>query len=153
MRRRGAESYTEPLPSLPPIEITLEKGKGIIVSTSSDSVDGAVNSYQSLLSRPGGDGISLQEAVLVTNNEPDYYTNIEGPHVKYDDYAQFEGVKESFRRTPQGQSQSYSLCSRGQGYTSYTGYSSFGFINYSVPLGTSMEEVREMDEIVAKIGE
>src|SRR5688500_7220180 len=45
----------------------------ITVTTASDAANGDTSSPASLTSGPGPDGISLREAILVTNNDPGRY--------------------------------------------------------------------------------
>ena len=46
----------------------------IVVTTSSDAVNGDVSSVAALAASPGPDGISLREAIHATNNDPGTYT-------------------------------------------------------------------------------
>ena len=46
----------------------------ITVTTTSDATNGTVSSVAELMSSPGRDGISLREALEVTNNDPGLYT-------------------------------------------------------------------------------
>ena len=46
----------------------------ITVTTTSDESNGTVSSAAALLANPGPDGVSLREALQVTNNDPGQYT-------------------------------------------------------------------------------
>ena len=70
----GAQGYKEPLPIISLPIIVLERGTVITITTASDAVDGDVSSVPALLSNPGPDGLSLREALEVTNSDPGIYT-------------------------------------------------------------------------------
>ncbi len=55
-------------------DIVLERGTVITVTTSSDVIDGDSSSVQALLAHPGPTGVSLREALQVTNNDRGVYT-------------------------------------------------------------------------------
>ena len=52
----------------------VDRGVVINVNSTSDVVNGDVQSVQSLIANPGEDGISLREAITATNNDPGTYT-------------------------------------------------------------------------------
>jgi hypothetical protein len=51
-----------------------DRGVVINVTSTSDEVNGDVQSVQFLIANPGPDGISLREAITATNNDPGTYT-------------------------------------------------------------------------------
>jgi len=76
----GIQAYSEP-----PIEpitaslsdetiIVLTHGAVIVVTTNLDESNGDTSSLEALLANPGPDGVSLREALLVTNHDPGEYT-------------------------------------------------------------------------------
>jgi hypothetical protein len=78
----GAKAYKEPLPSIPPPEVPLDRGTVILVTSASDAIDGDLSSVGALLRSPGPDGVSLREALQATNNSPSIYTIRFAPHLK-----------------------------------------------------------------------
>src|ERR1035438_9739681 len=64
----GAKSYTPPAVTIPPV--VLNRGTVITVTNATVAVNGDTSSVQALVSKPGPDGISLQEAIMATNNDP-----------------------------------------------------------------------------------
>ena len=76
----GSDGYSEP-----PLDtarylinglasLVLERGTLLLVTNSSDEVNGDPSSALALLENPGTDGISLREALLAANNDPGEYT-------------------------------------------------------------------------------
>jgi len=85
----GYQSYSEP--SVPPaftLQVhelpvsDLDHGIPIIVATNSDEVNGDTNCLDCLKENPGKDGISLREALLVSNFDPGEYTILFDPKLK-----------------------------------------------------------------------
>jgi hypothetical protein len=75
----GSKAYSEPsfdsTVQFQASTITvLEHGATITVDSSSDESNGDTTSRDALLVNPGADGISLREALEVTNHDPDEYT-------------------------------------------------------------------------------
>ncbi|MGA3015699.1 MAG: hypothetical protein ABSF62_01175 [Bryobacteraceae bacterium] len=64
----GAKSYTPPAVTVPPV--ILNRGTVITVANATVAVNGDTSSVAALVANPGSDGISLQEAVMATNNDP-----------------------------------------------------------------------------------
>ena len=64
----GAESYTPPAVTIP--AVVLNRGTVITVTNTSMLINGDTSSVAALVANPGPDGISLQEAVIATNNDP-----------------------------------------------------------------------------------
>ena len=64
----GAKSYTSPAVAIPAVVLNL--GTVITVSNSTVVVNGDTSSVVNLMANPGPDGISLQEAIAATNNDP-----------------------------------------------------------------------------------
>ena len=64
----GASSYTPPAVTIPPV--ILNRGTVITVTNTSMLINGDTSSVAALVANPGPDGISLQEAVIATNNDP-----------------------------------------------------------------------------------
>jgi hypothetical protein len=64
----GASSYTPPAVSIP--AVVLNRGTVITVTNNSMLINGDTSSVKALVANPGADGISLQEAVIATNNDP-----------------------------------------------------------------------------------
>ena len=62
--------------------IVLDRGVTILVTNDSDEVNGETAGVNELMQNPGPDGISLREALLVTNNEPGEYTIRFGKNLK-----------------------------------------------------------------------
>jgi hypothetical protein len=52
---------------------SLKTQRRITVTTASDAANGDTSGFRRLISNPGADGISLREAILVTNNDPGRY--------------------------------------------------------------------------------
>jgi hypothetical protein len=64
----GAKSYTPPLVTIP--AVVLNRGTVITVTNATMAINGDTSSVAALVANPGSDGISLQEAVMATNNDP-----------------------------------------------------------------------------------
>ena len=64
----GANSYTPPAVIVP--AVILNRGTVITVTNTSMLINGNTSSVAALVANPGPDGISLQEAVIATNNDP-----------------------------------------------------------------------------------
>ena len=64
----GAKNYTPPVVSIPPV--VLNRGTVITVTNNTVVVNGDTSSVKALMASPGPDGISLQEAIMATNNDP-----------------------------------------------------------------------------------
>ena len=64
----GAESYTPPAVTVP--AVVLNRGTVITVTNATMAINGDTSSVAALVANPGPDGISLQEAVIATNNDP-----------------------------------------------------------------------------------
>ena len=64
----GAKSYTPPAFTIPPV--VLNRGTVITVTNATMVVNGDTSSVKALVANPGSDGISLQEAIMATNNNP-----------------------------------------------------------------------------------
>ena len=64
----GAKSYTPPAVSIP--AVVLNRGTVITVTNATVAINGDTSSVHALVANPGPDGISLQEAVMATNNDP-----------------------------------------------------------------------------------
>ena len=64
----GAKRYTPPSVTVPPV--ILNRGKVITVTNATMAINGDTSSVAALVANPGPDGISLQEAVIATNNDP-----------------------------------------------------------------------------------
>jgi len=64
----GAKSYTPPAVTIP--AVVLNRGTAITVTNTSMLINGDTSSVKALVANPGPDGISLQEAVMATNNDP-----------------------------------------------------------------------------------
>lgn len=64
----GAASYTPPAVTVP--AVVLNRGTVIMVTNSTMAINGDTSSVAALMANPGPDGISLQEAVIATNNDP-----------------------------------------------------------------------------------
>lgn len=64
----GAKSYTAPAVTIPAVVLNL--GTVITVTNNTVVVNGDTSSVKALMANPGPDGISLQEAILATNNNP-----------------------------------------------------------------------------------
>ncbi|MBZ5726799.1 MAG: hypothetical protein LAP87_17605 [Acidobacteriia bacterium] len=64
----GAKSYTPPAVSIPPV--VLNRGTVITVTNATMLINGNTSSVKALVANPGPDGISLQEAIMATNNDP-----------------------------------------------------------------------------------
>ena len=64
----GAKSYTPPAVTIP--AVVLNRGTVITVTNTSMLINGDTSSVKALVANPGTDGISLQEAVIATNNDP-----------------------------------------------------------------------------------
>ena len=64
----GAKSYTPPSVTVP--TVALNRGTVITVTNASMAIIGDTSSVKALAANPGPDGISLQEAIIATNNDP-----------------------------------------------------------------------------------
>jgi uncharacterized protein (TIGR03437 family) len=64
----GAKSYTPPAVSVP--AVVLDRGTVITVTNATVAVNGDTSSVAALVANPGSDGISIQEAIIATNNDP-----------------------------------------------------------------------------------
>src|ERR1039457_6805589 len=64
----GAERYTPPAVTIP--TVVLNRGTVITVTNATVAINGDTSSVHALVANPGPDGISLQEAVMATNNDP-----------------------------------------------------------------------------------
>src|ERR1022692_5265485 len=64
----GAKSYTPPAVTIP--KVVLNRGAVITVTNATVAVNGDTSSVAALVANPGPDGISLQEAIMATNNDP-----------------------------------------------------------------------------------
>jgi uncharacterized protein (TIGR03437 family) len=64
----GAKSYTPPAVTIP--AVVLNHGTVITVTNATMLVNGDTSSVKALVANPGPDGISLQEAITATNNDP-----------------------------------------------------------------------------------
>jgi hypothetical protein len=64
----GAKSYTPPVVNIP--AVVLNRGTVITVTNATMAINGDTSSVKALIANPGPDGISLQEAVIATNNDP-----------------------------------------------------------------------------------
>jgi len=64
----GAKSYTPPAVEVP--AVVLNRGTVITVANATMAINGDTSSVAALVANPGPDGISLQEAVMATNNDP-----------------------------------------------------------------------------------
>jgi hypothetical protein len=84
----GHQAYSEPsIAAVFTIQedeysIVLDRGRQIVVTSSSDEVNGDTTSLNGLNENPGADGISLREALLVTNHDPGEYTIHFDPSLK-----------------------------------------------------------------------
>ena len=64
----GAKSYTPPAVTIP--SVVLNRGTVITVTNATMAINGDTSSVKALVANPGPDGISLQEAIMATNNDP-----------------------------------------------------------------------------------
>lgn len=64
----GAKSYTPPVANVPAVVLNL--GTVITVTNATMVINGDTSSVAALLANPGPDGISLQEVITATNNDP-----------------------------------------------------------------------------------
>ncbi len=64
----GANSYAPPAVTIPPV--VLNRGTVITVTNATMAINGDTSSVSALVANPGPDGISLQEAIIATNNDP-----------------------------------------------------------------------------------
>ena len=64
----GAKSYTPPAVTVPPV--VLNRGTVITVTNATVAINGDTSSVKALAANPGPDGISIQEAIMATNNDP-----------------------------------------------------------------------------------
>jgi len=63
----GAKSYSPPAVTIPPV--VLNRGTVITVTNATVAVNGDTSSVKTLVANPGPDGISIQEAIMATNND------------------------------------------------------------------------------------
>lgn len=63
----GAKSYTPPAVTIP--AVVLKRGTVITVTNATMAINGDTRSVKALVANPGPDGISLPEAITVTNND------------------------------------------------------------------------------------
>src|ERR1019366_5282449 len=64
----GAKSYTPPAVTIP--AVVINRGTVITVTNATMLMNGDTSSVKALVANPGPDGISLQEAITATNNDP-----------------------------------------------------------------------------------
>ncbi len=64
----GAKSYTPPAVTIP--AVVLNRGTVITVTNATVAINGDTSSVKALVANPGPDGISIQEAIMATNNDP-----------------------------------------------------------------------------------
>ena len=64
----GAKSYTPPEVTVPPV--VLNRGIVITVTNATVAINGDTSSVAALVANPGADGISIEEAIVATNNDP-----------------------------------------------------------------------------------
>src|SRR5271157_4383276 len=64
----GAKSYTPPAVTVP--AVVLNRGTVITVTNATVAINGDTSSVKALVANPGPDGISIQEAIMATNNDP-----------------------------------------------------------------------------------
>jgi uncharacterized protein (TIGR03437 family) len=64
----GAKSYTPPPYTVP--AVVLNRGAVITVTNATVAINGDTSSVAALLANPGADGISIEEAINATNNDP-----------------------------------------------------------------------------------
>src|SRR5579864_3913036 len=64
----GAKSFTPPAAAIP--AVVLNRGTVITVTNATVVVNGDTSSVKALMANPGPDGISLEEALRATNNNP-----------------------------------------------------------------------------------
>src|ERR1039458_6156238 len=64
----GAKSYTPPTVAIP--AVVLNRGTVITVTNATMAINGDTSSVKALMANPGPDGISIQEAIMATNNDP-----------------------------------------------------------------------------------
>jgi len=64
----GAASYSPPAVTVP--AVVLNRGTVITVTNATVAVNGDTSSVAALVAKPGPDGISIQEAIIATNNDP-----------------------------------------------------------------------------------
>ncbi|MGA3205840.1 MAG: hypothetical protein ABSF12_25380, partial [Bryobacteraceae bacterium] len=64
----GAKNYTPPPFTIPAVDLNL--GTVITVSNATVAINGDTSSVAALVANPGPDGISIQEAIMATNNDP-----------------------------------------------------------------------------------
>jgi uncharacterized protein (TIGR03437 family) len=64
----GAKSYTPPAVNIP--TVVLNRGTVITVTNATMAINGDTSSVAALMANPGPDGISIQEAIIATNNDP-----------------------------------------------------------------------------------
>src|ERR1039457_2703224 len=63
----GASSYTPPAVSIPPV--VLNRGTVITVTNATVAINGDTSSVAALVANPCPDGISIQQAIMATNND------------------------------------------------------------------------------------
>ncbi len=64
----GAKSYTPPAVTI--AAVVLDRGTVITVTNATVAINGDISSVKALAANPGPDGISIQEAIMATNNDP-----------------------------------------------------------------------------------
>ena len=87
-------------------------------------------------------------------DEPDYNSEIEGPHGKNGDFVQFIGIEGTYRRTKYADASSsdpYHVCIKLPGNSDYASPPLYGLVEYHVPADASKADLSEMDEIVKSI--
>ena len=91
----GAESYTPPAVTVP--AVVLNRGTVITVTNATMAINGDTSSVAALVANPGPDGISLQEAVIATNNDPgtwniQFAPALKGPTIVVDSGPNIKGL-------------------------------------------------------------
>jgi hypothetical protein len=76
------ETWSAPAFTAEEFSSVLDRGLRILVTSNSDQVNGDTSHLDALIENPGADGISLREALLVTNNSPAEYTIQFDPSLK-----------------------------------------------------------------------
>src|ERR1039457_1127579 len=64
----GAKNCTHPTVIIPPV--VLNRGTVMTVTNATMAINGDTSSVKALMANPGPDGISIQEAIIATNNDP-----------------------------------------------------------------------------------
>jgi hypothetical protein len=91
----GATSYTPPAVTVP--AVVLNRGTVITVTNATMAINGDTSSVAALVANPGPDGISLQEAVIATNNDPgtwniQFAPALKGPTIVVDSGPNIKGL-------------------------------------------------------------